>query len=429
MKKKILFLNGSLRDYRELAKKFIQDNYTIIFEQTSNKLFEHLCNQHSLQEVDSLIHRFIKDFSDLCIQENIAGIVSKADYPTNILKVALTEALQLPGPSLQTVLSLEHKFSARLIQKEHVPEAVPFFMLINPDVFDLNTNSIEFPCMVKPVKSSFSRNVHIVSNVDELAYSLKNARFPISFLHPFNFFLSKYLTLSEYDGSHLIAESLLTGYQITVEGFVYKGKITILGIVDSIMYPGTISFERFEYPSSLEHPVQDRMCALVSRLMQHIDFDNSLFNVECVYNPSMDQIHIIEINPRISSQFADLFERVDGINTYRILLDLAVGRKPEVKRKEGQFNIAASCVLRLFEDQFVEKIPSKSNLKYLVDLFPDMHVEIYAKEGKKLSAVDELQDGKSFRYGIINLGAFDHEDLMIKFHTAEKILDFKFKSI
>src|SRR5205085_1876155 len=56
-----------------------------------------------------------------------------------------------------------------------------------------------------------------------------------------------------YDGrvpAHFfIAEAPLFGAQVTVDGFVQGGRATIMGVVDSVMYPGTISFERFEYPS------------------------------------------------------------------------------------------------------------------------------------------------------------------------------------
>ena len=52
-------------------------------------------------------------------------------------------------------------------------------------------------------------------------------------------------------------------------------------------------------------------------VMPALGFDNGQFNIELVYNPEADTVHIVEINPRMSSQFADLFEKVDGTKSAR----------------------------------------------------------------------------------------------------------------
>ena len=109
-----------------------------------------------------------------------------------------------------------------------------------------------------------------------------------------------------------------------------------MGVVDSIMFPNTIAFQRFEYPSSVPAPVQDRMADLARKVMPAFGFDNGQFNIELIYNPEANTVHIVEINPRMSSQFADLFEKVDGTNSYSVLLDLAFGKtRTSNEAKEG----------------------------------------------------------------------------------------------
>ena len=56
----------------------------------------------------------------------------------------------------------------------------------------------------------------------------------------------------------MIAEELVTGHQVTLEGFVDGGRITVVGILDSIMYENTISFQHFEDPSSVSDGVAQR---------------------------------------------------------------------------------------------------------------------------------------------------------------------------
>ena len=123
------------------------------------------------------------------------------------------------------------------------------------------------------------------------------------------------------------------------------------------MFPNTLSFQRFEYPSALASEVQDRMAAVARAVISGIGFDHGLFNVEMMYDAAKDSIRIIEINPRMASQFADLYEKVDGTNTYQVLVDLALGVAPTLKRRQGKYRFAASCVMRTFENAFVARVP------------------------------------------------------------------------
>ena len=124
----------------------------------------------------------------------------------------------------------------------------------------------------------------------------------------------------------------------------------IFGVVDSIMFPGTLVFSRFDYPSCLPQTLQARMGDIAARLMEGIGFDNGLFNIEMMYDDAADRIAVIEINPRMASQFADLYEKVDGTSSYTVLLDIAQGRAPHFTRRQGRYGFASSFVLRSFED-------------------------------------------------------------------------------
>ena len=99
---------------------------------------------------------------------------------------------------------------------------------------------------------------------------------------------------------------------------------------------------RFEYPSRLEPEVQQRMIALTEKLLAGMDYGYGFFNLELILNAETGAIHIVEINPRMASQIANLYRRVDGCDPYGMLLDLAVGNAPRPDR-EGR----ASAPLRV----------------------------------------------------------------------------------
>src|SRR5262249_4168542 len=148
-------------------------------------------------------------------------------------------------------------------------------------------------------------------------------------------------------------------------GFVHRGRMRLLAITDSVMFPGTFSFQRFEYPSRLAPEVQRRMEDVAARFVAGVGFDNGIFNMEMFYDPQRDAVSIIEVNPRMCSQFADLVEKVHGTNTYEVQLALALGQEPRFEPGRGEFTHAASFVLRTFRDGRVVQAPSAQDVQGL----------------------------------------------------------------
>jgi hypothetical protein len=222
----------------------------------------------------------------------------------------------------------------------------------------------------------------------------------------------------------VVEVELLEGHQATLDGYVVGGEVEIVGVVDSIMFPGTLAFRRFEYPSALPGPVQTRMAQAATAVIRGLGFDHGYFDVEFMYNRRTDALHIIEVNPRVSSQFADLYEKVDGFNTYVGLLELALDRRPRTARRQGRYNVAASCLLRRFQDARVIKVPSPGDVERVRQLWPDVRIEVLAREDGRLS--QELQDGSSYRYGLLNIGAQDRDEILRIFEWCRAALPFVF---
>mgnify|MGYP000284681887 CR=1 FL=1 len=242
-------------------------------------------------------------------------------------------------------------------------------------------------------------------------------------LHPYSQLLSHY----EPDPipiHYFIAEASLSGVQVTVDGFVQSGVSTVMGITDSIMYPGTISFERFEYPSSLPEGVQARMVQIANRLMSSVGFDHSCYNIEMFYDPAQDTISIIEINPRMSYQFADLFERVDGMSSFAVQLQLALGKQVHWPRRHGRFAVAASFVMRRFTDALVVSVPDHAQIDEVEQRYPETQLNILCAPGERLS--DHDQDVGSYRYCIVNMAAQSKSELYAHYAELQQLLHFEF---
>lgn len=421
--KKVLIICPTPRDFRELPR-LASGKYEIIFDHLSKDWTDAIEASIYPEPTDSCtidILKSIETLYDHYRQQTIDGIASSDDYPGSIIAAILAGSKKLPGADVCTLLTCQHKYYSRIAQKRVAAHAVPFFQSLAKQ--NSITNELPFPLFVKPSKSVFSANTHKIYNYEQLRKLLLTSQLPQEFFKPFHDLLKRY-TSFEPRADYFIAEQCVSGIQGTFEGFAYNGVVQTIGIVDSIMFPGTFSFERFEYPSSLPLGIQQRISQLAQKVMREIGFYHGIFNIEYMYNPD-DTIFIIEINPRMASQFADLYEKVDGINSYEILLELACGVKPQIKKLQGRYPFAASCVLRTFQNYYVEEIPSAQQLQMVYNLFPDARIEICISAKQNLSQT--LQDSNSFRYGVINLGGSNRTDVLQQFEQCKQLLPFQFK--
>jgi biotin carboxylase len=415
----ILVVCPTHRDYRELPLvappgiKFLFHDYpsTSLEELITTPAGEGALAADPLDEIEAILAK--------CAEVDLAAVVSSDDYPGSALAAAIAKRLGLPAPEPELVLICQHKYLSRLAQAKLVPDAVPPFALIDIAAPAQLPGGLDVPLFVKPVKSFFSIGAEPVDSLAALASHLPRWAELDQFFLPLERMLQHY-TGSTVGTKRLVAEGLLQGDQVTVEGYVYGGEATIIGVVDSVMFPGTLAFSRFDYPSHLPECVQTRMADIAKTLMEGIGFDNGLFNIEMMYDAGVDRVSIIEINPRMASQFADLYEKVDGINSYATLLDIALGRAPYLTRRQGRYAFASSCVLRSFADHVVGALPSEGDLERLHRVYPDLRVELHAALGRKLSA--ELQDGRSYRYGILNLGGDSREHVLAQFEACREAL-------
>lgn len=367
----------------------------------------------------------------------IDGAASSSDYPGCLVAAAVAHELGLPGPAPRAVLTCSHKYYSRVAQAEAAPEAVPGFGLVNVErleggrVVGHDGRELAYPLFVKPVKSWFSQYARRCDTAEELvrfATSPEVRAHLTGFVGPFNQLLARYTDFGHH-GGHLLAEECLSGTQVTLEGYVHGGKVRVLGIVDSVMYPGTICFQRFDYPSRLPAEAQARMVDVAERVIPATGLDEALFNIELFWEPASGRVSIIEINPRMCGQFADLYEMVLGTNTYEILFALAVGiEPPALEPASTPYAVAASFPVRWFRDAVVRRAPSAEDVAAVKRDYPLTILQVYYREGQRLSDEDQ-SDGYSYRYAVFNLAAPDHATLLRWAGEIERRLGFAFEAV
>jgi hypothetical protein len=359
-------------------------------------------------------------------RERIDGVLSTDEYLGALIAAVVARRLGLPGADPEKIALAQHKFLSRQHQKQIAPAATPDFTLV-PVPARRAPFRLEFPFFLKPVKGTYSVFAARVDSPrafrDHVDFGPLERFYLRRVIRPFNDLLEA-CTDFDLDASYFIGEELLEGSQVTVDGFAFDGAVETLGVVDSVMFPGTSTFERFEYPSRLPPAVQARIEELARRLVRGMGVRDGQFNVELVYDPRRDEIKIVEINPRMSYQFADLYEKVDGRNSYDILLDLTIGQKSWFRRGDGRCRCAASFVLRTFQGARVTKVPSRSQIERFRQRHTGSRIKVYGRAGQSLQA--EMKAVGSYRYAVVNAGAGTRSDLFATYRQAVEHLEFAF---
>jgi hypothetical protein len=303
------------------------------------------------------------------------GVIGTKDQSA-LLAAIIAERRNLPGPSPQSLIACQHKPTSRVIQREVAPEATPDFALLD------GRPPFDFPFFVKPVVGRLSQNAYRIDDPE----ALRN-------LHEIDRYTSRYATIAALAGARpeaahgFIAEELLAGAEVTLEGYTHGSRVTTIGITDSVKYPGTLSFERFEYPSALSEERQAELADVADRVLPALGFEDGFFNVE-FFVPDAGPAQIIEVNGRIASQFAPLVQGLHGRSTYDALFELASGVDPkwETGVPDG---CGISYVVRVFADAYVEAVPE-----------PEDDLEVLVRPGLNLSE-QGLNDAQSYRLAIL----------------------------
>ena len=359
----------------------------------------------------------------------VVGVLSTNEQYGALIAAIVAQRLGLPGTDPRAVIRAQHKYLARQRTATALPDATPRYTAIPWTIDESGAAGLPYPLFVKPIKAAYSVLARRVDRPQELRRHLSFRPWEKHLIRrlvkPFDELSREQTTGDErcaVDVYHLIGEEPLDGVQVNVDGYVRRGEVRCFGVVDSIMYPGTIAFQRFEYPSRLPEDAQNRLETVARAALAASGFDHGLFNVELFWRPRDGAIKIIEINPRLAAQFGDLYEKVDGVNPYQVLADLALGKQPQWTVRAGRHRVAASFVLREF-DGAIKLEPGRAALRWLAANDPDARLQTFIKRGSSRSR--EMKWLGSYRYATVNLGGRDREDLFRRYEDVRARVAFE----
>jgi ATP-grasp domain len=374
--------------------------------------------------------RFVEKLAQQAARQGWQAVSSQHEQFGALAAALLAQKMGWPGTSPQAVAACQHKLYARQVLEQVAPQANVKFMRLPCAYGDDIPEGLQYPVFVKPVKAAFSVLAQVVRSREELQAFTRFGAYELwvikHLVRPFEEVCQQLLPQAGTAHSMLLEEPV-RGAQYSLDGVAFAGEIKPLGVVDSIMYPGTQAFMRFDYPSRLPAAAKQQALDVAKRFLHAVGFSHGMFNMEFFYDAATQTLKVIEFNPRMASQFSDLYERVDGINLHAMALELAYGRDPwSLPRAVSTAGAASSFVYRVFDErashlpQRIPAMPSAAQREQLTKQFSDHLLLQFPKAGHSLAR--DFKWLGSYRYGILHLAGRDPQDLQERCKRASDIL-------
>lgn len=353
-----------------------------------------------------------------------AGVTSQNEHFGALIAALVAEKLGLPGTPVEAILACQHKLHARRVLQAVAPEAALQAFELPVAYGGSVPPGLPYPLYAKPVRAAFSVLARRVESQAELQAHTRFGRRELwiirHLVEPFDRLVRG--RLPKAGTCHrMMLEPPVTAPQYNLDGWVWQGRAQALGVVDALMYPGTQAFMRWRMPSRLPAAVQARALDVAQRFLQAVGFTQGLFNMEFFHCPRSDRLTVIEFNPRLASQFSDLYLRTSGRDPHAMALALALGRDPAaVPTGAPAGSVAASLVYRAFRAGAVPEPPSAQCLQALAQAFPDALLHTFFKHGHGLQR--ELKWLGSHRYATLHLHGRDEAHLRERAEAASRLL-------
>jgi len=357
----------------------------------------------------------------------VDAIVGFWDFPVSTLVPLLAARYGLHAAPLEAVVKCEHKYWSRLEQQQVIDD-YPRFGLVDLDEPRL-PDGLRYPVWLKPVKSYSSELAFHVADDRQFTEAVAEIADGIGRLgRPFEWILDQLdlpPEIAEVGGQACLVEEALTGARAATEGYVHDGQVVVYGVLDSITYPERSSFLRHQYPSQLPEHVQRRLVDVSERVIERVGLDWTTFSVEFFCDPGSGDVRLLEINPRHSQSHAELFEDVDGFVNHRAMVELALGRDPDLPRGKGPYEIAAKWYHRRFSDGVLRRLPTPDEIAGIEREIPGVRLAPVPVEGQRLSELP-AQDSYSYELTDVIVGARDEAELEDKYERAVGALNYEF---
>jgi len=289
--KKVLILGGSF-DQKPLVDAFNKhDFYTIIIDYNENPPAKELADKHfqfSWADIDRVIQIGQEEKID-----NIATCsIDKAQYIAAYVAEQLGIHFQIS--SEQAKQTTDKLLMKKIMVDNDIPTA-PYVIIQNEAQLN-EIKEFKHPVIVKPVDSSGSKGISVVSDLNNL--------------------MSSYLkALNESDSKKVIIENFIDGIEYSVDCLVKNGSVEIIGISKNMttLFNETNIITRNLYEPDLFTKQIKLIKPICQKIAKTFDLKNTPLFLQMKFDGT--SIYVIEFTARIAGGFKSYFlQQIIGEN-------------------------------------------------------------------------------------------------------------------
>ncbi len=415
---KILFLCDS-SDIDIVEKSFVDfHKYSVTIESTE-KIFDYGVRAY-LEHTVNLINQY---------PEMYDGIVGTHDSSA-VFAAIISELTGKIFASVESIINCQHKYLSRMIQSRYLPEHIPEFCL-DLDYFK-NPEQFSGYFFIKPVRANISFGSHVIATPEEMQYfvtweSQEIVKQNEYFFEALDFYCPNYLQYNIEACNQFLCEGLISGEQVTVDGFICNGEVQCFGITKAVFFQESNSFSHHEFPYKFTSGLENKILDTISQLVPALGIENSFFNIELRVDQEREKFYVIEVNSRIAFQFAKTIQAVTGTDPLHLLCDVAVGERPFFTMDDPEFSCCYNFELHSFQDKYIKRTPLQSDYEEIKLIYPEVLIRNLVYEHTWLS--DYKHNPDSYRYCIIDVPGNSREEIMDKYHHVISLLGYEFEKL
>ncbi len=403
----ILVIINSRREPSKLYFKQLEQKYNLVFWVLDRNVVH--------DEQSKRIVRLLRD--NRLDPDSVVGFSEEPSLLAAVLATQLGSAYTSP----QSICRAQHKAVFAQIARKIDENCPPTIGIINPDQTGID---LEYPVFIRPARGSVSELAYRIDSEEDLAKTLKTVfgknRTLKFWRHACETYLEKPPPVSSF-----LLQPFIEAPQFTVDGFVYKNAVRILGIAESIYDERRESFQRFDLLTNFPQAVQGDLQSLLERTIRALGFDNSNFSVE-FFLASGKEIILIEFNTRASAVFTNIYSERYQSSLIDMMIQISVGNGPNVSFKD-ESRLASNCVLRVKQDHYIKSIPTPEEVEHLKEKYGLIDIDILVEPGKKLS--DYKQDSYSYRYAFVDIAGNSRQEILDKLGKVRTELKFELEPV
>ncbi|WP_415949664.1 ATP-grasp domain-containing protein [Streptomyces sp. KLOTTS4A1] len=303
------------------------------------------------------------------------GVITSCDY---YLPAAARIAgrLGLPGPTPEAVDSACRKDATRRALAEAGLPGPRFAVCADRSEAARAARGIGYPLVLKPVDLCAGMFVRRVDDESALAHAFRAVdAFPVN-------------ARGQRRAAAVLLEELLEGPEVSVETVSYNGTAHVVGVTDKSVAGAPAFVETGHmHPAELSPADSEAAAETALSALKALGLDAVVAHTEIKL--TADGPRVIEVNPRpAGNRITELVRHVTGIDLAAACIDVALGRTPDLTRRDTGLHSAAIGFLMSDREGVLEAVDGVEKLREAAGL---LELQL-AEPGRAAKAADSNND-------------------------------------